>query len=122
MAGDARMGRVRFAAICVVVGLVGGGLVTGGSASADVPSQQTAALDVDPATIVSSTLHGDAAAIAVGAESIGGFPTQGNTYLVLSTGNATDVPGTPSAFKSTNLTGAAAGADGNDLTQLELNL
>ena len=81
------------------------------------------ALDIDPATVLGHTVNADPASVLATGTALGGFPTQGSDYLILSTGQADSVAGgDPSEFISTDLASAAAGADGNDLTQLRVRL
>jgi hypothetical protein len=79
-------------------------------------------LDVTASSVVSSSVIGDGRGVTTLSGPIEGFPTKGSSYLVLSTGDAAALPGDPATFSSTDLPDAAAGADGNDLTQVQLQL
>lgn len=90
----------------------------GGTAAADASSTAiVAALGGGPA-VTGADLVGDARAVAVSGAGIAGFPVQGPAHLVLSNGPAEAVPGQPGGFTSIDLQNAAAGADGNDLSQV----
>ena len=78
------------------------------------------ALDAADGVVQQVTVNGDQAGVAVGSAPINGFPSKGGSYAVISTGNADSLPGDPATFTSTDLAGAAAGADGNDMTQLRV--
>ncbi|WP_347587765.1 choice-of-anchor L domain-containing protein [Acrocarpospora sp. B8E8] len=98
-------------------------MLPGAPAVADTAQDIIAALDIDPATVVSAEALGDPSAVGDGSASIAGLPVQGGNYLVLSTGKAADVPGNSAEnFISTDLESALPGADGNDLTQVKLHL
>jgi hypothetical protein len=79
------------------------------------------ALDGNAASVPQVDIIGDGAGVAVGTAQIDGFPTKGGSYAVVSSGDASALPGDPSTFTSVNLPNAAAGADGNDLTQVRLH-
>ena len=73
------------------------------------------------AAVTGADLVGDPLGVAVSGAPVAGFPVQGPDYLVMSTGPAVNVvPGDPDEFTSINLPAAAAGADGNDLTQVKV--
>ncbi|MEV8359740.1 choice-of-anchor L domain-containing protein [Microbacterium sp. NPDC076895] len=96
-------------------------MVPAASASA-APSGFSDAMDVPGGDVWSVTTAGSANAVAVSSAPFASFPRAGGSYVVLSTGNAADVVGgSPDTFLSTEL-GAASGADGNDLSQLLLEL
>ena len=84
-------------------------------------TQIIGALDIDASTVDAASSVGDPAGIAVAGTALGGLPTGGSDYLVLSTGNAGALAGSAGTFASTDLAGAG-GADGNDLTQVRLDL
>jgi hypothetical protein len=94
-------------------------LVPGSAMAAE--DELLTALDADPGPVKSIDKIGDAAGVAVGTAPIAGFPGKGPSYLVLSTGDATVLPGDPGTFVSTDLPDAATGADGNDLTQVRIH-
>ena len=93
------------------------GVPTAQAASGD---ELRGALDGDPAVVSSVDVVGDPVGTAVGSAPIDGFPTHGGNYAVISTGNASALPGDPAAFVSSDLAGSG-GADGHDLTQIKLN-
>ncbi|MGY4645957.1 choice-of-anchor L domain-containing protein [Cellulomonas sp. URHB0016] len=116
---------VRIVATAVLChALVAAGLVTAPAAiAAPTSAALITAVDAPAGTVTGVTLDADPAAVAVGSSPVVDFPTRAGTYLVLSTGDATAVaPGTADTFVSTDLPGAPAGADGNDLTQVRLRL
>lgn len=80
------------------------------------------AVGIDPARLVDASWAGSAASFYSVRAPFSSFPREGESYLVLSTGDATHVlGGTPGEFVSTDL-GNGLGADGNDLTQVTLEL
>lgn len=80
------------------------------------------ALDLDPATVISSEGPGDARGMTVLTQNMHGFPTQGQSALTLSTGDASIVPGDPDGTIDSTVLDGPGGADGNDLTQVKLEL
>ncbi len=95
---------------------------TSTASAAPLADDLLAALDIDPATVASADYGGDPGAIGLLSTELGGFPQEGPNALVLSTGQASDLLGDRQDFRSTDLDGALAGADGNDLTQARLVL
>ena len=90
-------------------------------AAALVPVSVTAALDLPVGDILFTSTSSDPRAYGVGTAPIGDFPTEGPSYMVLSTGLADDLVGTPEQLASTDLDGSDS-LDGGDLTQLVLTL
>ncbi len=84
-----------------------------------VPANVATALGLGAGQLVNATLNGSTAAFDIRSTASIGFPTQGGTYVALSTGTATDID--TEDFASTVL-GGNAGADGNDRTTLVLDL
>lgn len=103
------------------------------------------AIDIDPATVVSTDVIGDPDAVGILNIPALDMPSKGSTALILSTGLASDAYGDPEDFASTDLAGsggtyygdgpfdlnnatfaaldpADGGADGNDLTQVIIEL
>jgi hypothetical protein len=99
--------------------------VAGSAAVGAVPldAAGVAALDISPSTVVSTDAPGDSRGLTVLSTSMHGFPSQGSTALVLSTGDASIVAGAPDGgvIDSTELDDPG-GADGNDITQLYIEL
>jgi len=90
-------------------------------AAAALPVSVTAALDLPAAQIVSTSTSADSRAYGVGTAPIGDFPTEGSSYMILSTGLASDVVGTSDQLASTDLD-APNSLDGGDLTRVDLVL
>jgi len=90
-------------------------------AAALVPVSVTAALDLPAGDILFTSTSSDPRAYGVGTAKIGDFPTEGLSYMVLSTGLADDLVGTSDQLASTDLVGSDS-LDGGDLTQLVLTL
>lgn len=113
--------RCRLTLTCATLLLIASIALPASTASA-APTSLTDALDVAGADVYSSTTIGAATAITTSSVPFGSFPRTGSDYIVMSTGNAAEViGGDPSEFISTSL-GAGGGADGNDLTQLSIEL
>lgn len=86
------------------------------------PTAFTDALDIAGGAVFATSTVGSPASILASGSSLGSFPRAGGDYVIMSTGDASQVVGgTPSDFISTNL-GVGGSADGNDLTQLSLEL
>jgi hypothetical protein len=64
--------------------------------------------------------HGDS--IIVESREFGDFPVAGDDYIIMSTGDASDVFGGPWQELASTSLGTENGADGNDLTQLTFDL
>lgn len=80
------------------------------------------AVDLDPGHLVGASWVGSAAGFYSARADFTSFPRAGESYLVLSTGDASRVMGgTSGEFLSTNL-GNRLGADRNDLTQVTFEL
>jgi hypothetical protein len=86
--------------------------------SVDVAS----ALDIAGSDLVAVTTRGSAIGIEVVGADLATFPRSGDTYLVLSTGVASQVFGGSSEELISTRLGGAVGVDGNDLTQVTLEL
>lgn len=85
-------------------------------------TDMAAAVGVDPAHLVDASWAGSAAGFFSARARFSAFPREGESYLVLSTGDAARVlGGTRSELLSTVL-GNRLGADRNDLTQVTLEL
>jgi hypothetical protein len=88
------------------------------------PQELGGAMGIPPAAIVSSTFYGsDPLGFGIGDAALGRyFPTNGDTFVILSTGLATDAD-TPNdiGFLGTVLTGLD-NSQGDDMTQLSLEL
>ncbi|MGH3751496.1 MAG: Ig-like domain-containing protein [Pseudonocardiaceae bacterium] len=109
--------------VAIVVAAASTVAILASPAAAATSDEIVDSLDVTPATVTAAAVVGDPQAVATLNAPINGFPTNGSNYLVISTGDAAAVPGSdPATFVSTNLPAAAAGADGNDLTQVKLTL
>ncbi len=81
------------------------------------------AMGVDASDLISASLNGsDPLGVGIGTTPLGGFPTQGNTFAILSTGRAADaeLPNNEGNL-STELQGLK-NSQGNDLTQLALRV
>jgi len=97
------------------------------SAPLTIPSWK--ASDIPPAlgaptgTITVSQVNADPSGVAISSTPVLGFPRSGPDHVVISSGDANEAAaaGDPGTFISTNLEGSA-GADGNDLTQLVLQV
>jgi hypothetical protein len=115
--------RRRHTARTAAAAAVAGSVVLVGAVPALAATPDEVRGSLDATTGISSVqIEGDPSAVAVGSDPISGFPTAGGDYLVLSTGPASGVRGTPENQSSTDLEQALGGVDGNDLTRVTLNL
>lgn len=107
------------AALLLAVPVLASGPVPGAIAASDPTAS---ALDIPKSDVVSIGYSGDEQSFLTTNTPFGTFPREGSDYLVLSTGKAADViGGSPEEFISTDF-GNGKGADGNDLTQVSLEL
>lgn len=116
-------GRGNAVAFVLVGGLLAS-LLVGGPAAADFSSvdELTDALDLAGGVVEDATFTGDEAGATVLSEPLAGFPTQGSSFLVLSTGLASDITEPDDeGDRSTDL-GGPPGAAGEDQVQLQLQL
>lgn len=102
---------------------VAGALGLGNSFTAiAVGSSESNAIDIDPATVKNTSINADSRGVLVTSTAFQSFPRSGGDYLILSTGEASQVlGGTPDDFISTSLTNKT-GADNQDLTQVTFEL
>ena len=97
------------------------------SAPVTIPSWK--ASDIPPAlgapagTVTVGQVNADPSGVAISSTPVLGFPRSGADHVVISSGDANEAAATgdPGTFISTDLEGSA-GADGNDLTQLVLQV
>ena len=89
------------------------------AAIAVVPTDVSAALGLGAGQLVNATLDGSTAAFDIRSTASVGFPTQGSSYVALSTGDVSEID--TEDFMSSTL-GTNSGADGHDRTTLVLDL
>jgi hypothetical protein len=80
------------------------------------------AVGIDRATVEAVDYRGHPDAVGVLNRPLGGLPTAGGDYLVLSTGRVADVLGDDVDVEASTAFGVGGGVTGNDLSQLTLTL
>lgn len=119
------MAMSKWRALAAISGMVAGSfgaLPASPASAAPVPGAWITAIDLSSGLVTSDTTA-DGDAVVVSSTPVAGLPTAGSSYLVLSTGHASQTFGPdPATFVSTDLDAGATGVDGNDLTQARLTL
>lgn len=81
------------------------------------------ALGVDAADLISASLNGsDIAGVGIGTTPLSGFPTQGATFAILSSGRAADAELPNNEEDLSTTLGGLNNSDGRDLVQLALQV
>ncbi|MFC8191573.1 choice-of-anchor L domain-containing protein [Cellulomonas sp. NPDC057328] len=93
-------------------------------AAADAsPRSLAEAMGVPADDVLDADLMGsDPAALAIASRAVNGFPSSGDTYLVLSTGSASSALLPNSSSSTSTVLGGTDNAQGNDLARLHLSL
>jgi hypothetical protein len=87
------------------------------------PIDMAQAMGINPSDVISATYRGsDPRAFGVGTSPLGGFPTDGSTFAIMSAGLAASAYLTNSAQNLSQILTGLNNSDGEDLVQLELFL
>ena len=98
-------------------------LIPARSAHGQTATEVRDALDIPAADFVGASFgSSDSASSRAFSGSLGGFPTAGTDFLILSTGDASDADTSDSSGSLSSVLGGGNNSQGNDLAQLQVDL